>query len=386
MATVSLETVRSLATDLGFGLCGVAAARPGGHADFARQWIADGKHGEMMYLAERLETRLDPELLFPGVRSVIAVADGYRGSGVGDRGSGIGANHERGDLPSQQSENADRRGRIAKYAWGRDYHKVIKKRLHQLCDALREAHPDADFRATVDTAPIHEREHAARAGLGWIGKHTLLLHPRHGSFFLLGLVLTTLEIETSEAAAHPDTLTPPEDHCANCTRCIDACPTGAIDPAGYTMDPRRCVSYLTIEHRGTIEDALLPGMKDWLAGCDICQDVCPYNAIAGKSGNVLPIRPDYEPRGHANGFDLLDVLSWTEEDRLRHTAGTALTRIKLPMWKRNALIAAGNTLTRREDPGLANAVREKMTDSNDVVRETAEQVWRRIDSTNHRPR
>ncbi len=329
MTRVALSTVQAIADELGFGMCGVAPARPSDHADHARRWVADGKHGEMAYLAEQLETRLDPAKLLPGVRSVIVVADAYAAS----RPACVGVDGDNDRQP---------RGRIARYASGRDYHRVIKRRLHGLADHLRERHPDAGFRACVDTAPVLEREHAERAGLGWTGKHTLLLHPRHGSYFLLGLILTTLDIETAEDAGYPGPLIPPGDHCANCTRCIDACPTDAIEPAGYTLDARRCISYLTIEHRGDIDAALQPKMHDWIAGCDVCQEVCPYNAVAQKPGNALPVLDDYAPRGHAHGLPLRDVVNWTEEDRIRHTAGTALTRVKLPMWKRNAGIALAN--------------------------------------------
>ncbi len=318
--SVALAAVRALAEPLDFGMLGVADARPSDadRAAFFRGWIADGKHGEMAYLAEHLEMRLDVEKLLPAARSVIVVAEAYGNTAA--------------RMPAEPS--AGLKGKVARYAWGRDYHKVMKRKLHRLCDALREAYPDETFLATVDTAPIHEREHAARAGLGWIGKNTLLIHPRHGSFVLLGCVVTTLAIESSAAAGFPGPNVEPTDRCANCTRCIDACPTQAIAADGYSVDATRCVSYLTIEHRSPIKPEFAAKLDGWLAGCDVCQDVCPYNQIGAR--NPLPVPLDFRPRNHAAGLNPAEVAAWDETDRLRHTAGTALTRIKLPMWKRNA--------------------------------------------------
>jgi epoxyqueuosine reductase len=211
---------------------------------------------------------------------------------------------------------------------------VLKKKLIRFCDALRDRYPDEVFRPTVDTAPIHEREHAARAGLGWIGKNTLLIHPRHGSFVVLGCVVTTLAIEPSEDAGWPGVSVAPTDRCANCTRCIDACPTDAIAEDGYALNATRCISYLTLEHRTPTRPELAEKLDGWIAGCDVCQDVCPYNQAGSR--NPLPVPLDFQPRPHAAGLDPAEVVAWNETDRLRHTAGTSLTRIKLPMWKRNA--------------------------------------------------
>ncbi|MEX0654330.1 MAG: QueG-associated DUF1730 domain-containing protein [Phycisphaeraceae bacterium] len=392
--TPAADRVRDLADDLGFALCGIAPAAPTAHGDFVRQWLAEHKHGEMHYLATNLDVRLDPRELLPDARAVIVVADFY----PADPPSAI--NNQKSEIP---------KARIARYAWADDYHKLIKKRLHRFADALREQHPDAAFRCTVDTAPLLEREHAARAGLGWTGKHTLLIHPRFGSYMLLGAIVTTLDLAATPASAShapggvgvrdSSISLPSVDHCGTCTRCIDACPTHCIaDPAqmqGHrTLDATRCISYLTLEHRSLIDASLHAPMGDWLAGCDVCQQVCPYNQPIEtvttyqqseirnqKSGLSLPIHPRYTPRPDlAAGLDLLDVLNWTAADRQHVFQGSALKRMKLEMVKRNALIAAGNALMERDHPALRERVYELANDADEheLVRETARQVVARL--------
>ncbi len=387
--------------DAGFALVGIVDARPTDYADHVRRWIADGRHGEMHYLANHLDVRLDPAKLLDGARSIIAVADGY--AAKGDAAGG---------------ESGPPRGRIARYAWGDDYHKVLKSRLHRLADRLAERFPGHAFRATVDTAPALEREHAARAGLGWQGKNTMTIHPRHGSYFLLGLLVTTLPLQPTRAAPG-DAKLPGLDHCGTCTRCIDACPTGCIttpgsDPApggptpgsplGRSIDATRCISYLTLEHRSPIDPALHPFMGDWIAGCDVCQDVCPFNRhvrsarsdvgcpdptpapsdiphpasdIPHPTSHILPIHPAYRPReAFAAGLPLLEVLGWTEEDRRAAFVRSALKRVKLDMLKRNALIAAGNALRESDDPPLRARLAALAADPAEppLVRDTAQQV------------
>ncbi len=353
--------VIELAESLGFALCGIADARPSDYADQLRDWLAAGKHGQMRYLADHAAARADPASLLDHARSIVAVADFYPTQPA---------------APPISPAPSGAAGRIARYAWGDDYHKTIKKRLFALADALRERHPDAAFRCVVDTAPIPEREHAARAGLGWVGKHTLLIHPRHGSWMLIGLVLTTLELNPSERMGWPARTAPPADHCGTCTRCIDACPTGCITP--YSVDASRCISYLTIEHRSLIDGSLHEPMGDWVAGCDVCQEVCPHNQREGRE--ALPMHPAYAPRPPAPTVDLGEVLGWTEDDRRAAFTRSALKRIKLDMFKRNALIAAGNHLSRRDDPGLRQRIEQIAADADEpaLVRETAQQVLMRL--------
>lgn len=298
--------------ELGFALAGIAPVRPMRHAEAMHAWLDAGKHGSMAYLAEHADLKADPSKLLEGARCAIMVADLYatRDDGVDEPPAG--------------------HGRVARYARGGDYHNVMKKRLHRLCDAIAQRWPDSSTRAFVDTAPVHERELAVAAGLGWVGKHTLLIHPRVGSWMLLGGVLTTLDLEVHE---HEE-----PDHCGTCTRCIDACPTDAITP--YSVDASRCISYLTIERREAIPVGLQDQMGDWVFGCDICQDVCPHNSP--RSGEVGTANPAYAPV--RSSFDLLELLGWDEDARRAAFAGTAMKRAKLVMMKRNAVIVAGNAI------------------------------------------
>ncbi|USN98375.1 MAG: tRNA epoxyqueuosine(34) reductase QueG [Phycisphaeraceae bacterium] len=278
-----------------------------------RAWLDTGRHGSMAWLAEHVDLRTDPARLLEGARSIVMVADLYATRAAS------GAD----DVPPGH-------GRIARYARGDDYHRTMKKRLHAVCDALRLNHPHAGFRAFVDTAPVPERELAARAGLGWIGKHTLLIHPRLGSWLLLGGFLTTLELEPIR-----DAIT---DHCGSCTRCLDACPTDAITP--YSVDSRRCISYLTIERREPIDPVFHAAIGDWLFGCDICQEVCPHNSPRDADDSQHPVAPRYGNR--RGSFDLLDVLGWDADARAAALRGTAMKRATLEMWRRNAEIVRGN--------------------------------------------
>lgn len=381
---IDSRPVLELAAAMGFALVGIAPATPSPNADHVRQWIAQGRHGEMDYLQKNLDVRLDPANLLDGARTVICVADKHP---------------ESTELKPQAPAP---HGRIARYAFGNDYHKSMKKRLHKLADTLAEQYPTERFRSTVDTAPILERELAAQAGLGWIGKHTLLIHPQFGSYFLLGTIVTTLNLRTSEADGYPLPGIPPTDHCGTCTRCIDACPTNCISTTGpRSIDATRCISYLTLEHRSPIDPSLHSPMGNWIAGCDICQEVCPHNRDR-KSGiedqdektqansrlrlSDPPIHSDHTPRPPAPALNLLDILGWTEDDRRQTFKGSALKRIKLGMLKRNALIALGNALATQDDPELRQRIRQIANDESDpeLVRLTARQVLTQLEpGTDH---
>ncbi|MFA7235580.1 MAG: tRNA epoxyqueuosine(34) reductase QueG [Phycisphaeraceae bacterium] len=365
--------IKRLAADLGFALCGICDARVSDHVDEFRGWIADGKHGEMAWLADHVEERMDPRKFLPGARSIIVVADAIEMK-VGSRKAEGGSEEQTSGFRLPTSHF-----RIARYATVPDYHVTIKKRLHRLADAMHAAHPSEMFRATVDTAPILEREHAMRAGLGWVGKNTLLLNPRKGSHLLLGEIVTTLHIAPDE---------PETDHCGRCTRCVDACPTDAITP--YSVDATRCISYLTIEHRSLIDKQFHEAMGDWVFGCDICQEVCPFvrSRDEGKEAERdegTEGRRDEVGSGSASfpsslrpfvPSSLLSILHWAESDRRAAFTRSAMKRVKLHQFKRNALIVAGNHLKKRDDPALRRCIKRIAGDENEhpLVRDTARQV------------
>lgn len=347
----------------GFALAGIVPARPSRWASHLREWLAAGKHGEMDYLEADAALRTAPAGIMEGTRAFIVVADLYATRGTRGRAGGPEA-----DEPS---------GRLARYAQGRNYHDVMKRRLHRIADALRAVYPGSDFRTCVDTAPVPERELAAGAGLGWQAKNTMVIHPRLGSWFLLGVVATNLELAPLSASDAP---APVADACGSCTRCIDACPTGAITP--YSVDARRCISYLTIEHRSLIDPRLHAGMGDWLFGCDICQEVCPHNSPRhadprgsgeGAAPHALP-HAAYAPR--TSSLPLAAVLEWSGADRERAFSTSAMKRATLAMMKRNAIIAAGNAIRAGSGTGLTARLRALAADEAEpeLVRATAAQV------------
>lgn len=306
---------------LGFTAAGVCPIEPPPESDAAKlkAWLDNGQHGSMHYMADQLGERLDPASLLPGARSVLMVADRYA---LRDSGEDATADSERDGTP---------RGRIARYARGRDYHEVIKRRLHRLADALRAAFPGEEFRSFTDTAPVLERRFAQRAGLGWLAKNAMMIHPVHGSYLLLGGFFTTLDLPPlPEQQTHTD-------HCGSCTRCIDACPTGAIADqplltgSSPRVDASRCISYLTIEHEGPIDPALAMRMSDWVFGCDVCQEVCPHNSV--KPGTDAPVRAEYQPQRAT--IPLLQMLSWDAPDRSLLQV-SAMKRATAEMFRRNA--------------------------------------------------
>ena len=308
------ERIKAKARSLGFDLVGIASAEASKWGDYLRTWLDAGQAGEMNYLANRFEERTRPSTYLPGAQSVLCLAINYH-------------------VPLEPLGEAERtrHGRIARYALGEDYHELMKTRLRALADWIREAFPEAVTRACVDTAPVMEKELAARAGIGWLGKNTCLINPRIGSWLLLGEVLTTIPLPPDEAAT---------DHCGTCTRCIEACPTGAIT-APYKLDARRCISYLTIEHRGTIAPELEPKIGNWLYGCDVCQDVCPHNGKAPAATD-----PALAPRFPTGTLDADEVSNWTEEKYRARLRASAMRRVKLPMLKRNARIVVNNASSR----------------------------------------
>jgi epoxyqueuosine reductase len=291
----------------GFDLSGVATASPHGDAARYQAWVAAGSAGEMRYLTDyRADRRRDPSELLPNVRSIICLAMFYNG-------------------PEPRSTEFDEPGRawISRYAWGDDYHETLKRRLDSLVRELLEIEP-FDYKICVDTAPLLERSYAREAGLGWIGKNTCLINQGKGSWFFLAEILTSLELEAG---------TPAPDRCGTCTRCIDACPTAAITPEG--LDARLCIAYLTIELRSSIPERLRPMMGNHIFGCDICQDVCPWNRKA-------PVNRDtaFAPRHFAPPLERLAAL--TEVEFKEMFRGTPVERARYRGFLRNVCIAMGN--------------------------------------------
>ncbi len=337
------ESLRAAARELGFLQVGFARSDRPNRAEEYLAWLRDGHHGEMAWLAreDAVKRRLDPAEALPGCRTVIMVSLSYAPDAL--------------QLPSPKSVQPQ----IARYAHGRDYHLVLEDRLERLVSEVRRRWPGAGARAYVDYGPVLEREHAQRAGLGWIGKNTMLIHPEHGSWTLLGEVLTTVAID-------PD---PPfeADRCGTCVRCIDACPTGAITAPRH-LDSRLCISYLTIELRGSIPEALRPAIGNRVFGCDICQEVCPWNdgVPAGDLAQLAtrwggPVPPE-------------TMLSWAEEildlsdEQFRAAYGqTALARPGRDGWLRNLCVGLGNAGDTRAVPVIMRCFDEESP----VVREHA---------------
>ena len=312
---------------LGFDLCGVVRAERFAELEQYSEWLARGYAGEMRYLKD--DRRREPGLVLENLQSVIVCALNYNT-----------------DYPYSTEAAAGRsregpRGWISRYAWGADYHEVMWEKLNALSAEMKERFPQPfAARAYADTGPIAERVFAKHAGLGWVGKNTLLLNENLGSWLFLGVILTSVELEPS---VHPGGA-PPPDLCGNCRQCLDACPTGAlIEP--YVLDARRCVSYLTIELRGSIPEQFREPMGWQIYGCDICQDVCPYNHRA-PAGRV----PQFEPRPFREGESLyrpsLERIAEMSEEEFREAfRGSAVKRAKWAGMVRNACVALGNSLS-----------------------------------------
>lgn len=304
MGTLALKVQ---ARQLGFTACGVAPAVPSESWEFYRDWLDGGLDAEMGYLREHLDLKRDPTNLLPGARSVVAVSLNYNQPN-----------------PARPGEP-----RIARYARGRDYHKVLRGKLRRLAAWVEATHPGSRSRGCVDSAPILEREYAHRAGLGWFGKNTMLIDSRTGSWFFIGILLTTAEFE-------PDA--PAIGGCGTCTRCIDACPTGAIVQRGgrWQVDARKCISYLTIEHRGEFSPEQAAMVGDWTFGCDVCQEVCPFNQARPSQPKRAPITVEADFLGWRPWPPLAEVAELMPDRWDELTKGSAIRRATLEGIRRNA--------------------------------------------------
>ncbi len=330
------DRLKQQARALGFEMAGIAPATEADGFDRLRDWLDRGFAGTMDYMHRHGEARRHPSSILSDVRSVLMVGMNYRPAGE----------------PGADALNSPT-GRVARYARGTDYHDVLRERLNRLLDWLRQERPDCLGRGVVDTAPLLERDFARRAGLGWFGKNTMLLNKRLGSYFFIGALLVNLEL----AADAPHIAS----HCGTCTACLDACPTSAFAGPGQ-LDARRCISYLTIEHKGAIAPELRAGLGDWVFGCDVCQEVCPWNRKAPPGTEpALQARPELER------LDLIEVLGLSEEEFRRRFRGTALWRTKRRGLVRNAALVLGNTA----DAAALPALRRALEDAEPLVRDAA---------------
>jgi epoxyqueuosine reductase len=329
--------LKAWALEAGFDRAGIAALDRAVHGDAFVRWLEAGRQAGMGYLERRVEHRLEPERLVPGARTMLCVALRYL-------------------VPHDETLEGDLWPRVARYARGDDYHDLMGHRLEELCARIERELPGTVTRPYVDTGPVLEREWAARAGLGAIGKNTNLLHPEDGSYFLLGEIFLGLDLE-------PDV--PLADLCGSCRACLDACPTGAL-PAPYLLDSRHCISYWTIEHRGGMPIDARPLVGDWVFGCDICQEVCPWNAAPASASDPAFALP--ERRGRLGLVDLLELGRADYEERFR---GSPMKRSKRSGLRRNAAVAMGN----RGEPRYVAALARVLADTGDDPEVRGHAAW-----------
>ncbi|TAL85560.1 MAG: tRNA epoxyqueuosine(34) reductase QueG [Rhodanobacter sp.] len=328
--------IKRWAIELGFADAGISGTDLGDHELHLKRWLELEYHGEMDYMARHGHKRSRPAELEPGTLRIVSVRMDYIPPGTANAWSVL--------------HDAEA-GYVSRYALGRDYHKLMRNRLQKLADRIREASGDFGCRAYVDSAPVLEKALARNAGLGWIGKHTVLINRRAGSYFFLGELYTDLPLPLD---------TPASAHCGSCHRCIEICPTQAI-LGPYRLDARRCISYLTIELKGSIPEALRAPMGNRIFGCDDCQLVCPWNKFAQETAEA-----DFAPRHRLDGAKLVELFSWSEDEFLRRTEGMAIRRTGYEGWLRNIAVALGNAPRSR---GVLEALNARAAHPSAVVRE-----------------
>jgi epoxyqueuosine reductase len=304
VTVLTSESIKTRALELGFDACGIAPASDHPELHFLTEWLARGYAGSMTYLARTAEKRADVRHVLPSAQTVIATATVYNT-----------------DRPYSTECRDDRRAHVARYAWGDDYHDIIGRRLDALLDWMRKTHEEPfDARAYVDTGPIQERVYARHAGIGWIGKNTCVIHPELGSWIFLAEILCSLPLE-------PDS--PSFDQCGTCTLCLEACPTQALIAPGV-LDSTRCISYLTIEHRGDIREELAADIGGHVYGCDVCQEVCPWNGTAPVSRDLA-----WQPRPVWDERAITDLAAMSDEELGTALKGSAMSRAKVAGLRRN---------------------------------------------------
>lgn len=335
------STIHEWARELGFSACGITDIKLEHYEQRLLKWLKDDFHGEMAWMESHGTRRSRPDELEPGTRSVISVRLDYLPEEIGSAINVL---------------NSPDKAYVSRYALGRDYHKMMRKRLQSLAVRIREEIGEFGFRAFVDSAPVLEKALAEKSGLGWIGKHSNVLNRDAGSWFFLGEIYTDLPLPASK---------PVEDgHCGTCTACIDACPTDAI-VAPYRVDARRCISYLTIELKGSIPEEFRQNIGNRIYGCDDCQLYCPWTKFSEQS-----TEKDFKPRHALDNSQLTELFHWSEELFLKNTEGSAIRRIGYHCWLRNIAIALGNAPT---SSSVLEALNSRQNDPSELVREHV--VW-----------
>ena len=334
--TAIIETIQAWARELGFQDIGFTGVNLHEHEAYLGKWLQAGYHGTMDWMDRHGSKRSRPSELVPGTCTVISCRMDY--------------------LPEAADaweilENSEK-GFVSRYALGRDYHKLIRSRLAKLAERIRDELACGTFRAFVDSAPVLERAVAEQSGLGWIAKNTMLINESAGSYFFLGEIYTDIPFMPSDPKE--------EKHCGSCSACMVACPTDAF-VAPFVLDARRCISYLTIEHKGSIDEALRPKMGNRIYGCDDCQLVCPWNKFATTSPE-----PDFAPREGLDQADLVTLFAWTEKEFEERLQGSPIRRIGHERWLRKIAVALGNAETTQE---IVNALRSKQDTSSPLVKE-----------------
>ncbi len=334
-----VERVRTWGRELGFQQLGISDIVLEEHETRLNEWLAKGFHGEMDYMQRHGTRRSHPEELHPGTIRVISVRLDYLPESAGD-------------VEALLKDSS--KGVVSRYALGRDYHKMMRKRLQNLARQIEQLAGPFAYRVFVDSAPVLEKALAEKAGLGWIGKHSNLINKKAGSWFFLGEIFTDLPLPVDQ---------PAENHCGACTSCIDICPTQAI-VAPYSVDARRCISYLTIELHGSIPEEFRALMGNRIYGCDDCQLVCPWNRFARPTGEA-----DFAPRHGLDTPELIELFQWSEEQFLQRTEGSAIRRIGHQSWLRNIAVALGNAAPSEQ---VIEALKMRLQHPSNVVREHVE--------------
>jgi epoxyqueuosine reductase len=330
------QEIKQIGLGLGFQQIGITDTRLNQHHHNYARWIEQNYHGEMTYMARNVDKRLNPQQMIPNTLSVICVRLDYL--------------IEEGDWPRDLLDHGQL-AYVSRYALGRDYHKLMRKRLQRYASKITKQVGEMGYRVFTDSAPVLEKALAAKAGIGWQGKHSNLLHRDHGSWFFLGEIYTDLDLDIDQ---------PVENHCGRCTACIDVCPTRAI-VAPYVVDARRCISYLTIEHHSAIPVEFRAAIGNRIYGCDDCQLVCPWNRFA-----KLSHEGDFQPRHGLDRISLLDCFGWSKQDFDLKMQGSAIRRIGYQSWLRNIVIALGNA---DYEPHIITSLQSNYAQHNGFIQE-----------------